>query len=51
MRTVKASEISHAGGIGLQYAGLAGYQLSYTNEDIDFVEHLALLVSLPDTII
>ena len=40
---LKASELNHAVGIGLQYAGFIGYQLSYQNEEHRFRGAIGIL--------
>jgi hypothetical protein len=41
--SLKATELTHAIGIGLPYAGLAGYQLSYDNEQHRFRAALGII--------
>lgn len=41
--SVNATEKTHALGIGLQYAGIVGYQLSFTNETHRFRGALGLI--------
>jgi hypothetical protein len=40
---LNASELNHAVGIGLQYAGVIGYQLNYQNEEHRFRAAIGLL--------